>query len=243
MSDTNTSQMIQVREKKSIYMHWFNAGIRLLLLLTGFGIISGELVRVVPAFWPEFMQGLFGGNDNLILIHSILAMIWIGVFVLFIILNFTNIVWPFLKKVLVLTPSAAIRDIKSMAINLLQLFGLMKNVPIAPQGRYNGAQRLLGTMLIFCSIVLAFTGLYLFFGPQFLNFSENSLYGVIFRWSLVAHVSCVFLVITGIIAHVYFAIIEEPECLEAMKSGNISVDFIKHHNTLWYEELKQDGKV
>ncbi len=199
MSDTNTSQMIPVREKKSIYMHW--------------------------------------------LTHSVLAMIWIGVFVLFIILNFTNIVWPFLKNVLVLTPSSAIRDMKSMAINLLQLFGLMKNVPIAPQGRYNGAQRLLGTMLIFCSIVLAFTGLYLFFGPLFLNFFENPLYGAIFRWSLVAHVTCVFLVVTGVIAHIYFAVVEEPECLETMKSGNVSVEFIKHHNALWYEELKQEGKV
>ncbi len=243
MSDTNTSQMIHVREKKSIYMHWFNAGIRLLLLLTGFGIISGELVRVVPAFWPEFMQGLFGGNDNLILTHSVLAMIWIGVFVLFILFNFTNIVLPFLKNVLVLTPSAAIKDMKSMTLNLLQLFGIMKNVPIPPQGRYNGAQRLLGTMIIFCSIILAFTGLYLFFGPQVLNFSENPLYGAIFRWSLVAHISCVFLVVTGVIAHVYFALVEEPECMDAMKSGHANVEFIKHHNALWYDELKQEGKV
>jgi formate dehydrogenase subunit gamma len=243
MSDTNTSKMIPVREKKSVYMHWFNAGIRLLLLLTGFGIISGELVRVVPAFWPEFMQGLFGGNDNLILTHSVLAMIWIGVFVLFILFNLTNIVLPFLKNVLVLTPSAAIRDVKSMVINLLQLFGLMKDVPIPPQGRYNGAQRLLGTMIIFCSLVLAFTGLYLFFGPQYLNFSENSLYGAIFRWSLVAHITSVFLVLTGVVAHIYFAIVEEPECMEAMKSGYIDVDFLKHHNKLWYDELKQEGKV
>ncbi|TGO02337.1 formate dehydrogenase, partial [Candidatus Thiomargarita nelsonii] len=95
----------------------------------------------------------------------------------------------------------------------------------------------------FCSLLIAATGLYLFFAPMFLSFAETPLYGEIFRWALVAHAASVFLVIIGLVAHIYFAIVEEPECLEAMKSGDISVDFVKHHNTLWYDELKQEGKV
>jgi formate dehydrogenase subunit gamma len=243
MSNTGTTQMLHVREKKTIRLHWFNAICWLALILSGLGIISGDFVRIAPAFWPEFMQGLFGGNENLVLVHAILGIIWVVVFALFILANFTSVVFPFLKNVLVLTPMAAIRDTQSMVINLLQLFGLMKNTPIPPQGRYNGAQRLLGTMIIFCSLLIAATGLYLFFGPMVFSFSENALYGSIFRWALVAHSASVFLVLIGLVAHIYFALIEEPECLEAMKSGDISVDFIKHHNALWYEELKQEGKV
>jgi formate dehydrogenase subunit gamma len=243
MSDTNTPQMIQVREKKTIRLHWFNAICWLLLILSGFGMISGDFVRMVPAFWPEFMQGLFNGNDNLVLVHAIVGITWAVVFTLFIIFNFKDVVLPFLKNVLVLTPMAIFKDLWSMIVTLAHLFGLMKNTPVPPQGRYNGAQRLLGTMIIFCSLLIAVSGLYLFFGPMMFSFSESALYGIIFRWALVAHAASVFLVLIGLVAHIYFALVEERESLEAMKSGKISVDFLKHHNALWYEELKQEGKV
>ncbi len=243
MSDTNTPQMIQVREKKTIRLHWFNATCWLLLILSGFGIISGDFVRLAPAFWPEFMQGLFNGNDNLVLAHAIVGITWVLVFTLFIIFNFKGVVFPFLKNVLVLTPNAIFKDLWSMIVTLAHLFGLIKNTQVPPQGRYNGAQRLLGTMIIFCSLLIAASGLYLFFGPMMFSFSENALYGAIFRWVLVAHAASVFFVLIGLVAHIYFAVVEEPESLEAMKSGNINVDFIKHHNALWYEELKQEGKV
>ena len=45
MSDNG--QMICVREKKTIYLHWFNALCWLLLLASGFGIISGDFVRQI----------------------------------------------------------------------------------------------------------------------------------------------------------------------------------------------------
>lgn len=235
--------MVNVRAKKTIMLHWFNALCWFLLIFSGLGIISGDFVRFVPAGWPEFIQTLFGGNENLVLVHAIVGITWAVIFTLFVLFNFKDVVFPFLKNVLVLTPMAAIRDTWSMVITLLHLFGIMKNTPVPPQGRYNGAQRLLGTMIIFCSLLIAGSGLYLFFGPMALSFSDNALYGSIFRWALVAHAASVFFVIIGLIAHIYFALIEERESLEAMKSGNINIDFIKHHNALWYDELKREGKV
>jgi len=237
------TRMIQVRPKKTIYLHWFNAMCWLLLLLSGFGIITGDFVRLVPAFWPEFLQNLFGGNGNLVLFHAIIGILWAAGIVLFTLLNLRTVVIPFLRQVLVLTPKAAIKDTWSMTLTLGQLFGLFKNTPLPPQGRYNGAQRLLGTMIIVCSIAIALSGLYLFFSPQILNFSENGFYGLLFRWALVIHAASVFLVLIGLVAHIYFAVIEEPESLEAMKSGQLDVAFIQHHNPLWYEELKQTGKL
>lgn len=242
-STTTSPHLIKVRNKNTIVIHWFNALCWLILIASGFGIISGDWVRLAPAVWPEFLQGLLGGNHQVVWLHAIVGLAWISVLVLFILVNLTSVVIPFLRQVLVLTPIAALKDTWSMVITLAHLFGLMKSIPVPPQGRYNGAQRLLGTMIIFCSLLIMVTGLYLFFSPKLLPFSENMLYGTIFRWALVAHASAVFLVIIGLIAHIYFAIIEEPECLEAMKSGQIEVDFIKHHNTLWYQQLKQEGKV
>ena len=150
---------------------------------------------------------------------------------------------PFLKNVLVLTPKAAFNDLSSMTITLAHLFGLLKKVKVPPQGRYNGAQRLLGTMIIACSLGIAASGLYLFFAPMLFEFSSSALFGLLFRWALVIHLAGVLLVLLGLVAHIYFAVVEEPESLQTMKSGEAEIAFIKHHNPLWYEELKAEGKV
>ncbi len=210
--------------------------------MTGFGIISGDFVRLVPAAWPTLMQSLFGHNSNLINLHAILGIIWLSGFVIFVIFN-SRSTFIFLKRVLVLTPQAAFRDIYSLAVTLLQLFGLFKNVQLPPAHRYNGAQRLLGTMIIFSSLGIAATGLYMYFAPQLLSFSDQALYGLLFRWALLLHLSLVLLVLIGLVAHIYFGVIEEPESLEAMKSGHLDVEFLKHHNPRWYEELKQQGRL
>lgn len=236
------SEKFKVHDKQTIFIHWFNAFCWFILVLSGFGIISGDFVRLAPAFWPETLQNIFGGNANIVLFHVVLGITWILGFVIFIIFNLKSTL-IFLKRVLVLTPMAAIRDTYSMVVTLLQLFGLFKNLKVPPAHRYNGAQRLLGTMIIFSSLGIAATGLYMFFAPQILNFSESAIYGLLFRWALVMHLSLVLLVLVGLVAHIYFAVVEEPESLEAMKSGDLEVDFIKHHNPLWYEELKQQGRL
>lgn len=243
MSNQTSANRIKVRGKGVIFIHWFNAVCWLLLVLTGFGIISGDFVRLAPAFWPEFMQGLFGGNDKLVLTHAIIGLIWAGVIGLFTLLRFRTVVLPFLKKVLVLTPGDALHDIWSMTVTLAHLFGLLKGIPVPPQGRYNGAQRLLGTMIIFCSLAIAVSGVYMFFGPQLFDFSATPVFGLIFRWFLVIHAAAVFLVLIGLVAHIYFAVVEERESLESMKTGYANLEFIKHHNALWYEELKRQGKI
>ena len=239
----STKPTIKVRTKDVIFIHWFNAFFWLALVLTGFGIISGDFVRLAPAFWPTFMQNLLGGNDNLALMHAIGGIVWSGVIALYALLNFKRVVLPFLKNVLVLTPKAAIADLSSMTITLAHLFGLLKNKSVPPQGRYNGAQRLLGTMIIVCSVGIAVTGLYLFFAPMLFEFSSSALFGLAFRWALVVHVAAGLLVLLGLVAHIYFAVVEEPESLETMKSGNAEIAFIKHHNPLWYEALQREGKV
>ncbi|MBO0611639.1 cytochrome b/b6 domain-containing protein [Thiothrix fructosivorans] len=241
---SSTKPTIKVRTKDVIAIHWFNAFFWLTLVLTGFGIISGDFVRLAPAFWPTFLQNLLGGNANLVLLHGIGGMVWAGVIGVYALLNFKRVVLPFLKNVLVLTPKAAIADMSSMVITLAHLFGLLKHKSVPPQGRYNGAQRLLGTMIIACSLAIAVTGIYLFLSPMLLDFAASAgVLGGVFRWALVIHLAAVLLVLLGLVAHIYFAVVEEPESLETMKSGEAEVAFIKHHNPLWYAELEREGKV
>ena len=82
-----SDKMIKVRDMKTIRLHWFNAFCWLVLLVSGFGIVSGDVIRLVPAAWPELMQGIFGGNATLVLTHAVIGIIWAVVFVLFILFN------------------------------------------------------------------------------------------------------------------------------------------------------------
>jgi formate dehydrogenase subunit gamma len=229
---------IYIRDKKIIFMHWFNAACWFLLTPSGLGIISGESIRILPAGWSVFMQNLVGGNANLVLMHSIVGIVWSAVFLIYSILNWNNIVLPFLKNVLILTPMKIMDGVWTTAVVLTKLIIPWKVQDEAPPaGRYNGAQRLQATLVVTCSVVLTITGLIMFFGPGV------SVAPALFRWSLVIHASCVGAVWVGLLAHIYFALIEERESMEGMKSGYLETAYIKHHSPLWYEELKQQGEI
>ncbi len=232
-------KMVYARPGKSIAVHWFNAVCWLVLTFSGLGIIRGDL-RFMPYGFAEWMQNAVGGQFNLIISHSMLGLLWSGVLVLFTALNWREVVWPFLKHVLSITPGAIIADAWSMGLELAQLFGLFKKVPLPLAGRYNGAQRLLGTMILASGALIMLTGTVMFFLFIFTGLMIDS--GV-FRWSLVAHGFFVGLVWIGLIAHIYFALVELPQAMEGMKSGYLDEEFIKHHRPKWYAELKEQGKV
>ena len=231
------SGKLLIRSRSVLRLHWFNAVCWFLLTASGLGIIRGEEIRILPAGWSEFLQNLVGGNANLALTHSVLGLLWAGVFLIFTIMNLRSVVLPFLRRVLTLTPKAVLTDLWSMTVTLAQLFGLLKNVTPPPAGRYNGAQRLLGTMILGCSLLVVLTGCLMWFGPGL------GIAPPLFRWALVLHAACVGLVWIGLVAHIYFGAIEEPEALEGMKTGYMDIAYIKHHNPAWYDELKQNGQV
>lgn len=243
MSERREPRMILVRDLWTIRLHWFNALCWALLVASGLAIISGDSLRLAPAFWPTFVQNLLGGNAAVITGHGVLGLVWVIGIALFVLVRWRTVVKPFLRDVLSLTPWAVMDDMRFMGITLAKLFGAMKDAKVDPQGRYNGAQRLLGTLIIFASLAIALTGLYLFFAPKLLPFAASPLYGALFRMALVVHAAAVFLVLIGLVAHIYFAVVEERESLESMKTGYASVDFIHHHNPLWYEQLKREGKI
>jgi len=181
-----------------------------------------------------------GLDRPLIVGHSLLGLLWAGVFAIFVLFNWRSVVWPFLKKVLSITPTAVLRDLYEMGVMIAQLFGLLKSVKLPPAGRYNGAQRLLGTMIIASSMVIALTGTVMFvlflFTPMIVD-------GAVFRWALVAHAFFVGLVYIGLVAHIYYSLIEEPEVLHSMVDGYLEEDYVKRHCPAWYDELKQQRRV
>ncbi len=240
MSNTDAApRMVFSRPKKVIRLHWFNAVVWLLLTLSGLGIIRGD-VALMPEGYANAVQGLVGGQFNLITGHSAVGLLWAGVFILFTLFNWTEVVFPFLKKILSVTPRAVLADATQMVVDIGGLFGMFKSVRLPPAGRYNGAQRLLGTLILLSSVVIALSGMIMFalflFTPVFVD-------AALFQWSLVAHGLFVGLVYIGLVAHIYYSVVEEPEVLESMKSGYLEEHYIRHHSPGWYEELRQQGKL
>lgn len=238
-TDQHGNEMVYARPKKVIKLHWFNAISWLILTISGLGIVRGDY-RFMPYGFAEWMQNMVGGQFTLITSHSILGLIWMFVFIVFTFKNFNDVVLPFLKKVLSITPTAIIEDSKYMVVAIAQLLGLLKNVKLPPEGRYNGAQKLLGTMIIFSSVMIALTGVAMFVMFIFTELMINSL---VFRWSLVFHGFFVGLVWFGLVSHLYYSLIEAPKSLEGMKSGYLEKDFVKHHSPAWYDELKRKGEI
>ena len=232
-------RMVFSRPKKVIRLHWFNAVVWLLLTVSGLGIIRGD-VALMPEGYANAVQGLVGGQFNLITAHSLLGLLWVGVFTLFTLFNWKDVEFPFLKKILSITPRAVLADATQMVVDIGGLFGLFKSVRLPPAGRYNGAQRLLGTLILLSSMVIALSGTIMFvlflFTPVFVD-------AALFQWSLVAHGLIVGLVYIGLVAHIYYSVVEEPEVLESMKSGYLEEDYIRNHSPGWYEELRQQGKL
>ncbi len=241
MSDSvsHRKHMVYTRPAKVIRLHWFNAVVWLLLTLSGLGIVRGDLA-FIPQAYSDAIESVAGGQFNLITGHSVLGLVWMGVFILFTLFNWTEIVYPFLKKILSITPRAVMADATQMLVDIGGLFGLFKSVRLPPAGRYNGAQRLLGTLIVLSGVVIALSGTLMFvlflFTPVFID-------AAVFQWSLVAHGFFVGLVYIGLVAHIYYSLVEEPEVLESMKSGYLEEDYIRHHSPGWHEELKQQGKV
>ncbi len=232
-------RMIYARPAKVIRLHWFNALVWLLLTLSGLGIVRGDLA-FMPQAYSDAVQKMAGGQFNLIAGHSTLGLVWMGVFILFTLFNWKEVVYPFLRKILSVTPKALMADATQMAVDIGRLFGLFKSVRLAPAGRYNGAQRLLGTMILLSGVIIALTGTLMFvlflFTPVFVD-------AAVFQWSLVAHGFFVGLVYIGLVAHIYYSVVEEPEVLESMKSGYLEEEYVRHHSPGWHTELKQQGKI
>lgn len=238
-TSSDMTGLVFSRPKKVIRLHWFNAVSWLVLTVSGLGIIRGDM-RFMPEGYAEWMQNVVGGQFVLINAHSVLGLIWAGVFVLFTLFNWNEVVYPFLKKILSITPKAVMNDMIQMVVDIAGLFGLMKNVKLPPAGRYNGAQRLLGTLIVLSSVGIAFTGTVMF---ALFIFTPMVIDGFVFRWALVAHAFLVGLVYIGLVAHIYYSVIEEPEVLRSMKDGYLDKEYIKHHSPAWYEELRRDGKI
>jgi formate dehydrogenase subunit gamma len=234
-----SERMIHRHTRLSIFMHWFNAFSWFALLLTGLGLIKNEQLNPVGAWLPELMRGLFGGGENLLMVHQYLGLVWAGVFLAYVLLR-PRETWAFLKEVFTVSPASDMLWLVKMNLKMtlgrkgLERFGLTPDLP--PQGFYNFGQKVFAQASVVGGVVIVGTGLVMFFSTIFMNNPSPA------AWSRVVHYLTVGLVFAGLLVHIFMAAIsrEERPAFMSMFTGSVPEHYARHHHPLWFAQVSAE---
>ena len=237
------STMIKRHSKVTIFMHWFNALCWFLLLATGLGLIKNEDLQLMGGGWSNVMYSIFGSGETLLLVHEIIGLTWLVVFIVYMIFGSRKYVIPFLKQVFTYSPASDVKWLikKNIQMTLgnkwLKRLGFTQDIP--DQGFYNVGQKLFAVASVLGGIVIAVTGLIMFLSNILLNNTA------IVQWAIVIHFVAVGVVTGGLLVHIYMAAIsrEERPAFFSMFTGTVPEDYAEHHHKLWYDEIKDAGRI
>jgi formate dehydrogenase subunit gamma len=235
----------RLREKKikkhnlaNILTHWFNVGMWLMLLPTGIAILSSPRLGLSPLWWQAAYRNLFGGPANLIKFHYTLGLIWVFVLTFNILLGFRRYFVPFAATRMLLDKD----DIEWLKIKPLQMLGFMKDKSLPPQDAYNAGQKLYSYVVILGTLGIMTSGIVMTFNTVFPPILKQIAQPI--------HWVSVFMIIAGLIIHVYMGAVfpEEKEAFFSMFSGKVSAWYARAHHEKWYwekvkEELEWEDEV
>lgn len=103
-----------------------------------------------------------------------------------------------------------------------------------PVGRYNAGQKLVFWVMVICLLVLLVTG-FMFWQPWFADYFSVPLR----RVAVLLHALAAFVLVLGIIVHVYAAIWVKGTT-RAMTRGTVGEEWARHHHPLWHREMTGD---
>ena len=98
-----------------------------------------------------------------------------------------------------------------------------------PTGRFNAGEKMIFWTTVFGGALVAATGYVLMF----------PFYGtgiVAMQLALIIHAGVGLLFIAAILVHTYMATLGTEGAFDGMSSGNVDINWAKHHHSLWYTE-------
>ncbi len=209
-------------------VHWFNAGSFLFLWLTGIAIISNSGYQIGPRFYVRAMNGLFGGESNLLHVHVYMGIVWFTVMVVSFLMDPHGLSLRFL------------RDLKPTR-NDFEWFKVRPKaevdptVELPPQGAYNAGQKAFGFVVLVGATIIGASGLLMWYGTGGGNLG---------RALVLVHLLTVGVVIAFFFVHFAMAALikEERPALESMIKGEVDKDYVEHHHAEWYQEHVGEGE-
>jgi formate dehydrogenase subunit gamma len=224
-------RMLQLQVKKHhvamMLLHWFNAVVWLLELVTGLALISSPYFRVVPDSYIRIVEGVFNSRANLLQFHIGLGLVWIVVFLVYGIFGFeTYLGREVLKKEIALDRD----DLRWLAVRVLRMLGRSRE-PLPPQGVYNAGQKLFALTVYAMLPIVMVTGAVMafgWFGP------------VVVGWAVVLHFVSVGVIVAGLMIHAYMGTVfpEEKPAFFSMVTGSVNELHVYNHHFKWWRETK-----
>lgn len=201
------STAIQRYTPKERSNHWLVAIAFILAALSGLALFH-------PAFY--FLTHLFGGGPWTRILHPFIGVV-MALFFIAMAARFWN-----LNR---FTPADRqwMARIKDVLCN--------RDQGLPELGKYNAGQKYLFWTMIVCMLVLVLSGIVIW-QPWFAPYFPIGL----LRIAVVLHALAAWILILGIVVHVYAAIWVKGT-IRAMTRGTVSEAWAKHHHRAWYREM------
>src|SRR5688572_14839875 len=188
--------------------HWAVAVLFILLAASGLAFFH-------PAFW--FLSALLGGGNWARILHPFLGVL---MFVLFLVMAMRywddNRIRPYDREW-----RKRLTDVISN-----------RDADLPEIDKYNAGQKYLFWVMVWTMVLLVISGI-IMWRPYFADaFHINVL-----RIAVVVHAVSAFILILGIIAHIYAGVFWVAGALRAMTRGTVSHAWARHHHPLWHRRI------
>jgi len=210
-----------------VLLHWFNAIVWLLELLTGAAMVVAPAYRFMPAWYLTMMQQAFGSRANLLRFHLAVGLTWTVVFLVYAIFGWRHYLHAeVLRKEMGLDRD----DFNWLRIRTLRLLNRTAD-PLPPQGAYNAGQKMYALLVYTMVPMIMITGIVMTF----------HLFGsAAVAWSMVIHFFAVGMVVSGLMIHIYMGAVfpEERPAFYSMITGLVDELYAYRHHFKWWKEVK-----
>ncbi len=186
-------------------MHWLTALSYVYCLLTGFAFYTPHM------FW---LAVVLGGGPTSRFWHPILG---IGFFLAIV---WMHAVWR---------GDMHITETDKRFLSRVADYAENRDHLLPPQEKFNGGQKLYYWLMYYGTLLLLFSGLFLWF-PEYISLSM----AWVRQLMIVLHEVAALLTIGGFILHVYMTVFLVPGSMTAMVHGYVSKAWAKTHHALWY---------
>lgn len=209
MTDTTSKDLIQRYTASQRMNHWLIALTFILLTVSGLALFH-------PAFY--WMTNLLGGGTWTRILHPFIGVLMFVCFCVFAARMFCHNMmkshdWKWLSRF-------------SSVIN-------KRHDQVPEAGRYNGGQKILFFLMVISMLVLLITGVVMWRSYFAFYFPID-----IVRLASLLHAVFAFLLIMGIIVHIYAAIWVKGS-VRAMTRGTVTPGWAWKHHRIWFRKMRK----
>ncbi len=210
-----------------ILLHWFNASVWLIELISGLALIVGSAYRVMPQWYTTMISSALGSRANVLRVHIALGITWIIVFLVYGIFGYRH----YLRKEVLINEVGLDRDdFEWLRVRILLLLNRTKE-PLPEQGSYNAGQKLFALLVYAAMPLIALSGTIMSF----------HLFGTaVVAWAMLLHFVAVGMVVSGLMVHAYMGAVfpEERPAFFSMITGKVNELFAYKHHFKWWKQTK-----